>query len=147
MGRRKRYALNVSHHVWQTREAEGPTMHTGADFAAMFEDIANADREMVFAVSLNQRNEVIDRHMVSMGTLTASLLHPREAFKAAIVDSAAAVAFVHNHPSGNPQPSIQDRELCEKLNECCRLLGIRFTDFVIVAGHSRYYSFAACGLL
>lgn len=119
-------------------------MPNPAALAMAFKHIVDADREMVFCVTLNQKNTIIDRYMVSMGTLTASLVHPREAFKAAIVDSASSVAFVHNHPSGNPEPSQQDRELCERLLECCKLLGFRLVDFVVVARNG-YVSFTERG--
>jgi len=142
--RRKRYALTVRHHVWQAREPDGERMLTGADFARLFADVACADREMFFTVTLNPRNEVIDRYLTSMGTLTASLVHPREAFKAAVMDSACSVAFVHNHPSGNPTPSMVDRELSDRLKRCAELLGIRYIDFVVVA-RDGYTSFAECG--
>jgi DNA repair protein RadC len=146
MARRKRYSLDIRQCIWNVREAEGPQMPNGAAFAAQFRDIINADRELFFAVTLNQKNSIIDRYMVSMGTLTSSLVHPREAFKSAIMDSAASVAFVHNHPSGNPEPSQQDRELCTRLCDCCKLLGIRLLDFIIVA-RDGYASFTERGWL
>jgi DNA repair protein RadC len=146
MPRRKRYSLDIRHRIWQVREAAGPPMLDAGAIAGQFADVANADREMVFCVTLNQKNVVIDRYMVTMGTLTASLVHPREVFRPAVMDAAASIAVVHNHPSGNPYPSQIDRELCTRLVECAKLLGFRLVDFVIVAREG-YVSFAERGWL
>jgi DNA repair protein RadC len=95
---------------------------------------------------MTQKNDVIDRHMISLGTLTASLVHPREVYRPALQDGAAAVAFVHNHPSGDPTPSPEDRALTKRLADAGALLGIRVLDHVIV-GRERFYSFVDEGLL
>jgi DNA repair protein RadC len=84
--------------------------------------------------------------MVSQGSLTASVVHPREVFNPAIRDSAAAVIFVHNHPSGDPQPSQEDRVLTTRLADAGKLLGIQVLDHIIV-GRNTYMSFADEGLL
>ena len=83
---------------------------------------------------------------VSVGTLTASLVHPREVFRAAIRNAAAALLLVHHHPSGDPSPSPEDRSVTERLVAAGRLLGIRVVDHVIVA-ESGYFSFQEAGLL
>lgn len=84
--------------------------------------------------------------LVSQGSLTASVVHPREVFNPAIRDSAAAVICVHNHPSGDPQPSQEDRVLTRRLAEAGRLLGIQVLDHIII-GRQAYMSFADEGLL
>ena len=71
--------------------------------------------------------------MISQGTLTASLVHPREVFRPALRDAAAAVVLVHNHPSGDPTPSREDREITQRLAEAGELLGIPVLDHVVVA--------------
>jgi DNA repair protein RadC len=79
--------------------------------------------------------------VVAIGSLTAALVHAREVFKPAVLANAAAVILAHNHPSGDPEPSREDRELTERLVKAGRLLGITVLDHVIV-GEERFYSFA-----
>lgn len=140
------YATQIKAKVFQVREATGPCVRDGSDFLAPFDDIRNACKEMFFVVTLNQKNKVIDRHLISMGTLTASLVHPREVFRPAILDNAAAVAFVHNHPSGDTTPSSEDRSMTRRLKDCAELLGIRLLDHIIIGGDN-YTSFLDEGLL
>jgi DNA repair protein RadC len=97
---------------------------------------------------LDQKNKVIGIHTVSMGSLTASVVHPREVFKPAILSNAAAIILAHNHPSGQPQPSQEDRVLTVRLVTAGKLLGISILDHVIIGdGTSAYFSFADEGLL
>jgi DNA repair protein RadC len=83
---------------------------------------------------------------VSVGTLTASLVHPREVFREAIRNAAAALLLVHHHPSGDPSPSAEDRSVTDRLVAAGRLLGIRVVDHVIVADGG-YFSFQEAGLI
>lgn len=108
--------------------------------------LADHKREQFHVILLDRKNRVTRHVMVSQGSLTASVVHPREVFNPAIRDSAAAVIFVHNHPSGDPQPSQEDRTLTARLAEAGRLLGIEVLDHVIV-GRNTYMSFADEGLL
>jgi DNA repair protein RadC len=71
--------------------------------------------------------------MISQGTLTASLVHPREVFRPALRDAAAALVLVHNHPSGDPTPSAEDREVTARLASAGEILGIRVLDHIVVA--------------
>jgi DNA repair protein RadC len=103
-------------------------------------------REQFQVVLLDRKNRVMRDVMISQGSLTASVVHPREVFNPAIRDSAAAVIFVHNHPSGDPQPSQEDRILTTRLADAGRLLGIQVLDHIIV-GRDAYMSFADEGLL
>lgn len=143
---RPSYSCTIKLRTPMVREAEGPAFRSGQDFAEAFRDVANLDREAMLVVTLNQKNRQIDRHIVSLGTLTASLVHPREVFKPAIADGAAAIALVHNHPSGDPTPSSEDRQLTQRLKEVGDLLGIRLLDHVVVA-RSGFTSFVDQGLL
>lgn len=101
-------------------------------------------KESFWALTLNQKNQPIDCHKISEGSLSATLVHPREAFIPALRDSAAAVIFVHNHPSGDPDPSLDDRDLTRRLSECGHLLGIRVLDHLVV-GSNGHYSFEGQG--
>lgn len=95
---------------------------------------------------LSTQNEVLRDLQVTRGTLDASLVHPREVFRSAIAERAAAVILVHNHPSGDPTPSAEDRAVTRQLREAGRTIGIDVLDHVIV-GEGRYVSFQEAGLL
>ena len=84
--------------------------------------------------------------VVSEGTLSASLVHPREVFKPAILESAASIILLHNHPSGDPTPSQEDLRLTRQLVECSRLMDLRIHDHVVI-GRGRYVSFAEKGMI
>ena len=112
-------------------------------FCGRFE---KADREEFLAVFIDGKGRTIGYHVVSVGSLTASIVHPREVFKAAIIANAASLILVHNHPSGNPDPSPEDRSLTRRLKEAGELLGIRILDHVVI-GDGRYRSFADSGFL
>ena len=101
-------------------------------------------RERFYALALDTKNRVTNRVRVSEGSLAASLVHPREAFRTAVREAAAAVIFLHNHPSGDPTPSLEDKHLTERLRRAGELLGIPVLDHVVV-GRDSYYSFADAG--
>ena len=92
-----------------------------------------ASREYFMSLHLNSKNQLIREVLVSVGSLSTSVVHPREVFQPAVRDSAAAVILVHNHPSGDPTPSPEDVQLTERLVEAGRILGIRVLDHVVVA--------------
>ena len=144
--KRPTYSCDIKLRAYQVREADGPMIHSAADLASAVPDAANLDREAFFVITLTQKNQIIDRHLISLGTLTAALVHPREVFLPAILDRAAAVAFLHNHPSSDTTPSRDDRELTTRLKQVAELLGFRLLDHVIV-GRNSHCSFAEEGLL
>ena len=110
--------------------------------------LAVVDREHFVVLLLDQKNRVIGIHTVSTGSLTASVVHPREVLKVAILSNAAAIVAGHNHPSGEPNPSQEDRALTERLRSACKIMGIELLDHVIIGdGTTAYYSFADEGLL
>jgi DNA repair protein RadC len=94
---------------------------------------------------VNTQHAVVREIVVTRGTLDASIVHPREVFRAAITESAAAMILVHNHPSGDPVPSAEDRDVTRQLAEAGRLIGIPVLDHVVV-GDGRYVSFVEAGL-
>lgn len=108
--------------------------------------MAHLHREQFHVVLLTAKNQVIAVECVSEGTLTASLVHPREIFKSAIRRSAHAVILAHNHPSGDPTPSREDREVTARLVQAGRLIGIEVLDHLVV-GQGHYASFRERGLL
>lgn len=95
--------------------------------------LLNLPKEIFITALLNGRHELMREITVSEGCLTSSIVHPREVFRSAVREAAAAVLFVHNHPSGDPTPSVEDRRLTERLIEAGRILGIRVLDHVVVA--------------
>lgn len=99
--------------------------------ASIFEGL---DRETVVALYLDGRHRLIQRHEVSVGTATASLLHPREVFGPALRLRACAVVVAHNHPSGDPEPSAEDRGVTERLQAAGELVGVPLLDHLVVAG-------------
>ena len=105
-----------------------------------------ADREEFLVLLLDGKNKVLGFHVASVGTLTSSLAHPREIFKAAILANAAAIILVHNHPSGDPAPSAEDLSITKRLKEVGELLGIQVLDHIII-GDGRYVSFIESGFL
>jgi DNA repair protein RadC len=107
-----------------------------------------ADREHFVVLLLDQKNNVIGVNTVSTGSLTASVVHPREVFKPAILCNAAAIICAHNHPSGNPEPSREDRALTTRLVDAGKLLGITILDHIVIGdGTQTYYSFSEQGLI
>ncbi len=102
----------------------------GRHFARLAHD---SRQEEFHIVTLDTKLQPIQSHQITIGTLDASLVHPREVFRAAIRDSSSAILLVHNHPSGDPTPSRQDREVTERLKSAGELLGIRVIDHIIVA--------------
>jgi DNA repair protein RadC len=109
-------------------------------------EVRAARKEHFLAFCLNARRQLVHQETVSIGTLSASLVHPREVFAPAIAHAAAAVVVVHNHPSGDPAPSAEDRDVTRRLQRCGELLGIPLADHVVVAA-TGFFSFREHGLL
>ncbi len=112
----------------------------------LYRGLMDETKEHFICLHLNQKNFILCFEVVSVGSLTASLTHPREVYKTALLSSAAALVFCHNHPSGNPAPSLEDREITKRLQEVGELHGIRVLDHVII-GHNKYFSFSDRGIL
>jgi DNA repair protein RadC len=113
-------------------------------YEAFHEAFGRLDREVFVAVLLDGRNQVLGFNTVSVGSLTAALVHPREVFKPAILANAAAVILVHNHPSGSSEPSAEDRALTERLRQAGDLIGIRVVDHIVI-GDGTFVSMAERG--
>ncbi|PIE76925.1 MAG: hypothetical protein CSA13_02095 [Clostridiales bacterium] len=103
-----------------------------------------ADREKFLVIGLNSKNVIIGRHLVSIGTLNQTLVHPREVFNWAIKINCASIVVVHNHPSGSVEPSPEDILLTERIIESGKILGIKVLDHIIVS-NDNYYSLKANG--
>ncbi|WP_277058408.1 RadC family protein [Trichlorobacter lovleyi] len=103
-------------------------------------------KELFLTLLLDGKNRITRKVQVSEGSLNQSIVHPREVFAPAVRESAAAVIFIHNHPSGDPAPSREDREITRRLNEAGEILGIKVLDHIII-GDGAYFSFVESGLL
>ena len=110
-------------------------------------DIASSDREVFVVLHLDTRNRVVAHETTSIGSQNASLVHPREVFKAAILKGATSIILAHNHPSGDPAPSKDDIDLTHRLVEAGGLMGIDVLDHVIVAPPDGNVSMKELGIL
>jgi len=108
--------------------------------------IKDKAKEHFKLILLNPRNKIIGISTISIGTLNASLVHPREVFKDAITHSAASVVLAHNHPSGDPEPSEDDITITKRLIEVGKILGVEVIDHIIV-GKNGFFSFKEKGLI
>lgn len=125
----------------------GPrTLTQAADVHAVARDLELARREHFVAFYLDARNRVLSRETVSVGTLSASIVHPREVFAAAIERRAASIVLAHNHPSGDSEPSDDDVALTRRLVQAGILLGIEVLDHLVI-GHGTYVSLKSRGLM
>jgi len=124
-----------------------PKFHNSNElFESFRKELALLDREHFFLITLDSKNRTIGYHTVSIGSLSTSVVHPREVWKPAILENAAAVIFLHNHPSGDPAPSREDHDCTSRLVETSKILGIRVLDHIIF-GETEYFSFADAGIL
>lgn len=105
------------------------------------------ERESLVAVAINIRHEPTHVEVVSTGSLTASIVHPREVFKMAILSNAYAIFLCHNHPSGDPRPSEDDRKITLRLKEAGELMGIPIIDHVVMGENGTFYSFKESGVI
>ena len=112
----------------------------------MIPEMKGLDREHFKAILLNTKNGILKIVTVAIGSLNAALVHPREIFKAAVSASAAGIIVVHNHPTGNPEPSREDRDLTERFARCGDLIGIDLVDHIVIGGDS-YVSMRERGLV
>jgi len=110
------------------------------------ENLLKSDREKFICLHLNVKNQIISFEVVSTGSLTSSIVHPREVYKGAILSNAASVIFMHNHPSGDPKPSIDDIEITTRLEKAGNILGVDVLDHIIVSSGG-FYSFRQNNLI
>ena len=110
-----------------------PSISRPSDVVSLLTDIKNHKKEFFIAVFLNARNQVIKKETISIGSLNASLVHPREIFNPAVGSSAASIILSHNHPSGDVTPSQEDIELTRRMVQAGEIMGIEILDHLIVA--------------
>ena len=128
------------------KEAPG-SITRPADALPWLTDILAKDRECFAAIHLDSRNRPIAVEVVSIGTLNASMVHPRELFKAAILSNDAGLVLAHNHPSGDPTPSREDMELTRRMVQAGDILGIEVLDHIVVAPDGGFVSMGEANLM
>lgn len=112
------------------------------------DELSTYDREVFAILNLKSNGQVINLNICSVGTLNASMISPREVFKSSILSNAAAFIAIHNHPSGSPSPSEEDRTVTKRLAECGKMMDIKMLDHIIVAGGTaQMMSFKQDGLM
>jgi len=112
-----------------------------AELASHLKEIAMADREHMVCVFLDTKNRAVARQVISIGTLNASLVHPREVFKAALLSNANSIILTHNHPSSEINPSTDDDEVTRRIARAGGLLNVPLLDHVILSPDGGFYSY------
>lgn len=139
--------IHLGKRLMQDRDFQLMTLNSPASIYEYFSSVyLTAEQEIFSVLVLDTKSKPIYRHTVSMGTVNETLVHPREVFRMAIRMNAHAVVLVHNHPTGDPEPSIADRHMTTRLRDAGAILGIQVMDHIIV-GKSRYVSFKERGFL
>ena len=135
-------AFGLARRLVQSHCLPGKRIRNSGDVARLVRESSRHDcREMFWAVHVDARHRVISVRVVSIGTMQNSLVHPREVYAPAIRESAAGLLLAHNHPSGDAEPSNEDREITQRLSAVGELVGIAVLDHVVV-GADRFFSFA-----
>lgn len=117
---------------YHVRKIDGPSAAINVCKELFAAILADCPQEQFWAVTLNTKNKIIGLHHITTGTLDASLVHPREVFRAALLDSASSIILVHNHPSGDPTPSPEDRKVTDRLTEVGKMMGVEVLDHIVL---------------
>lgn len=140
-------AFQLVRRIQSKTSKDQPSFKRAKDVANLYLPLMKDLRKEVFRVLLLSRsNKLIKEVTISEGTLDASIVHPRDVFREALLESAAGVILLHNHPSGNPNPSEEDIRITKQLVEAGRVMGIKVYDHIILAGED-YRSLADDGLI
>jgi DNA repair protein RadC len=140
-------AFELCRRMPATGGTERPVVRAPEDVAQIFlPRLCDLQHEEFWVLLLSTSNQVKREQRITSGTLNSSLVHPRECFAEALKEKAASVIFVHNHPSGNPEPSQEDLSITRQLTEAGKILGVPVYDHIVVGG-SQFVSFAQRGFL
>jgi len=140
-------AFELGRRLLREPAEKGPVFSSSQEVYSYYHPLVkDLKKEVLFCAMLDAKNRIFREYKVSEGTLTNSLIHPREAFKNAIKESAASVIFVHNHPSGDPAPSREDIAITERLVQTGEVVGIKVLDHVII-GDNRHTSIIDSGYI
>lgn len=122
--------------AWGKYDNNLPTVDSPQDVVDQLTEIRNKKKEYFVAIYLNARNQIIFKEIITIGTLNASIVHPREVFAPAIKHGAAALIIAHNHPSGDPKPSDQDLKMTKRLSEAGKILAVELADHIVLSEDS-----------
>jgi len=136
LNKRLHYSRNLNKKIQAARDV----------FEYMAGRVPDETKEHLFVLHLNTKNQIIKTELVSVGTLNAALIHPREVFKSAIKESSHAIILVHNHPSGDVEPSNADKQVTDLLKQASTVIQIDLFDHIII-GKTAWFSFRESGLL
>jgi len=140
-------AFELGKRLAATTDVDRPTIGNPADAANLvMEDLRYRDQECFLAIFLDVRNRVLGLRIITTGSLSKNIIHPRELFKEAVSRSSASLIVCHNHPSGDPTPSEEDRQLTRRLVEAGELMGIPVLDHLVI-GAGRFVSLKEKGLM
>lgn len=140
--------LEMSRRASAWKGGKRPSVHTPEDVVALCGlQMRGLDREHFWALALNTKNQVLRFSEVSVGSLNASIVHPRELFKEAVKVSAASLVVVHNHPSGDPSPSAADVQLTRRILKAGDVLGIELLDHVVIGDGGEHSSLRDLGYM
>ena len=130
--------------VCESTDKEQPLMSASDVHKEAVKLIKDFQKEHFLGLYLNTKNKIIHSEIISMGTLNATIIHAREVFKPAFIHSAHSLIVVHNHPSGDVAPSIEDNDITKKLSASGDILNIKLLDHIII-GNEQFYSYAEQG--
>ncbi|UOQ93877.1 DNA repair protein RadC [Halobacillus shinanisalinarum] len=140
-------AIELGRRIQQMKPVERYMIRSpedGADF--VMEEMRELKQEHFIVLFLNTKNQVLHRQTIFIGSLNASIVHPREVFKEAVKRSAASIICAHNHPSGDPTPSQEDIHVTRRLQECGKMIGIELLDHLVI-GDRKFISLKEKGYL
>ena len=144
---RVRAAIELGRRVVKSARGQRKTVRCPEDAAGLvMEDMRHLDREHFKVILLDSKNAVISVETVSVGTVNASIVHPREALRPALEKSATSMVLIHNHPTGNVSPSREDILITRRFEKCGRILGIDVVDHIII-GDGDCKSMKECGYI
>ena len=131
-------AFELSKRALEVNDTNLPVISDAKDAVAQLSDMRDLKKEHFVVLYLNAKNQLVHKETISMGTLNANLVHPREVFEPALKYSAAQIIAAHNHPSGDPKPSEDDLEVTKRLTDAGKMMGIEVMDHVIVSKNSHF---------
>ena len=131
-------AFELSKRALEVNDTNLLVINTAKDAVAQLTDMRDLKKEHFVVLYLNAKNQLVHKETISMGTLNANLVHPREVFEPALKHSAAQIIAAHNHPSGDPKPSEDDMDLTKRLTEAGKMMGIEIMDHVIISKNSHF---------
>ena len=147
LGRAKASAIGAALELGRRRcRSKGRVISSPGDIFREIRHFASREQELLLVVPLNGAHEAMETIVATMGLLNRTIVHPREVFSEAIRRRAAAIAIAHNHPSGNVDPSEEDKDVTKRLVKAGEILGVKVLDHVIFT-NEKYYSFLEHGLM